>query len=565
MLKKRSPNSYRNLDSNGVMGSDSTTNLDDIEDQGSQSTYSLDEALDYIGVGKSQFKLIAICGCWWAADAIEVMLLSFLLPTLEKEWKLKGWQSALIASATFLGVLVGSFAWGMVADKLGRRKGYLATALFTSIFGVASCFANGYVSMMILRGLLGFGIGGSPVAFSMLSEFLPRNDRGAYLIFFEAFWTLGTVLETLLAWVVLPTLGWRWLLALSSIPLWGLLVAYPFLPESPRFLLISGEYDKAVKVLSDTAALNKSQLPPEGRLDRDFKDESRGNFLDLLSPSVRRLSILLWVLWIAHAVIYYGNVLFTPKFYGSHHSPTETTPASPAAAPGTDMASFAGSLSDRILDAVLPIFRQRDDGPTSPISSTPQKKSWLNLYVFVLLTTLSELPGLIGAAYLVERLGRRKTMAVSLGVCVGALFGLIFGPPGWLGVALLSISRMGINGSMATLWAFTPESYPTTLRATGLGVANAFAKLATTGTPFISTALPDKYLWVAILVFALCCLGGIVAALCLPFDTKDTALSSSLSSFRSSPKSPTDEVKEDSLELSSFSEHGLEPELEDDI
>lgn len=408
---------------------------------------------------------------------------------------------------------------------------------------------------MILRGLLGFGIGGSPVAFSMLSEFLPKNNRGTYLIFFEAFWTAGTVLEVFLAWVILPTLGWRWLLVFSSLPLWALLLAYPILPESPRFLLISGDYDSAVKVLVDTAAANKTALPSEGHLDRDFKDENRGQFLDLISPGIRRLSILIWILWVMHAVIYYGNVLFTSKFYGSHHEEPNTTDTPNV--PNTPIAAVAGSrafetgttLYDTMADLVATLSERRD---TQPIT-TPEapKRRWLTLYVFVLLTTLAELPGLFGAAYLVEWIGRRKTMAAMLTLCVGALLGLIFGPSGWLGVLLLSISRMGINGSIATLWAFTPESYPTTLRATGLGVANAFAKLATTGTPFISTALPDKYLWVTILVFMICCALGIVAALFLPFDTKDVALTSTLNNFRSLT-STSSNTRDNTFELSSF-------------
>jgi len=324
----------------------------------------------------------------------------------------------------------------------------------------------------------------------------------------------------ILAWAVLPSLGWRWLLGFSSVPLWLLLACFPWLPESPRFLLISGDYERAEQVLAEAARMNGVQLPTQARLDRDalqeVKDESRGHFPELLSPSVRRLTLLIWILWVAHAVIYYGNVLVTPKFYGSH-----------------------------------------SDG------GAQNKKSWLNLYVFVLLTTLAELPGLFGAAVLVEKLGRRRTMASMLGVCVAALACLFWNPPGWLGMILLAVSRMGINGSLATLWTFTPEAYPTTLRATGLGVANSLSKLATTGTPFISTALPDKYLWVAVLIFGLCCIGGIAAALLLPFDTKDSILPSTLDALRSLRHSEKRIMEEDTIELEERWKEGAQDQEED--
>lgn len=397
----------------------------------------------------------------------------------------------------------------------------------------------------------------------MLSEFLPKDNRGTFLIFFEVFWTVGTVFEVCLAWIVLPTLGWRWLLGLSSIPLFCLFLCYPLLPESPRYLLISDEYDKAVAVLQQAAQANGAP-PLEGTLSREFK-ETKGHVLELLSPSVRRLSLLLWVLWIAHSVIYYGNVLFTPKFYGSHQSNPDPSPSAPS-----PNATSTWAQSDRRYQ-FYPLYLSSSDsflaeqsptaGPTASSSNSP---GWLNLYVFVLLTTLAELPGLFGAGFLVEKLGRRKTMAAMLGVCLAALFALIFNPPGWVGVILLAISRMGINGSIATLWTFTPEAYPTTLRATGLGVANSLSKLATAGTPFVSTALSDSTLYIAVIIFGLCCVLGIAAALLLPFDTSKSALPSTLGALMTLHKPQKHESNNEvQLELVVSDEPEVEAEPEE--
>lgn len=432
--------------------------------------------------------------------------------------------------------------------RFGRRKGYLATAFFTGLFGLVSAFSPSFVWMLILRGLLGFGIGGSPVAFSFLTEFLPRANRGSFLIFFEAFWTVGTVVEVLLAWIIQPNVGnnWRYLLAASSIPLWILLAFYPFLPESPRWLLISGDHRAAVKVIEDAAEANKVELPKNAHLSSEVNVEHRGNVTDLIAPGMRRLTLLLWVLWITHAIIYYGNVLFTPKFYGSSAS-LDASNATSSAIPYTTEQLIAGASNNQasFFDTILPRHLLDNPIPLSPATtSTPTavptgstaapggNATKLSLYAFVLLTTIAELPGLFGAAFLVERVGRKKTMSIMLAVCACATLALLIPFPKVLSVILLSFSRMGINGAIATLWTYTPEAYPTTLRATGLGAANALAKLATTATPFFSTALPDNYLWVAVLVFAACCVIGIVAALALPFDTKSATLSSTLSAIR---------------------------------
>lgn len=141
-----------------------------------------------------------------------------------------------------MGIFLGAFVWGVIADRyeplisrarnaiheltrwynsFGRKIGYLVTALFTSVrksdrafvtrvfliliiystpVGFASTAAGNLATMCILRGLLGFGIGGAPVAFSMYTEFLPAKNRGIVLVCFEGFWTFGILLEAGLAW-----------------------------------------------------------------------------------------------------------------------------------------------------------------------------------------------------------------------------------------------------------------------------------------------------------------------------------------------------------------------------
>lgn len=73
--------------------------------------------------------------------------------------------------------------------------------------------------LIFFRFWVGLGLGGVPVSFTLYMEFMPTKGRGVWLIWLEAFWTLGSCLEAGLAWLVLDSLGWRWLIALSSIPL----------------------------------------------------------------------------------------------------------------------------------------------------------------------------------------------------------------------------------------------------------------------------------------------------------------------------------------------------------
>lgn len=79
--------------------------------------------------------------------------------------------------------------------------GFLFTAIVTSIAGFLSSLSANYISLVILRFMVGIGLGGGPVLSSWFLEFIPAPNRGTWMVVFSGFWTLGTILEALLAWV----------------------------------------------------------------------------------------------------------------------------------------------------------------------------------------------------------------------------------------------------------------------------------------------------------------------------------------------------------------------------
>ena len=102
----------------------------------------------------------------------------------------------------------------------------------------------------VFRGLLGFGYGGSCVSdIVILAEFLPTKNRGVYLAAVDLVYSFGTVYIAVMAWIIVPQVGWRWLLVISGIPGIILVIARRNIPESPRFLLMRGRQKEATKVL----------------------------------------------------------------------------------------------------------------------------------------------------------------------------------------------------------------------------------------------------------------------------------------------------------------------------
>lgn len=102
-----------------------------MDEQG--HVYTVDEALAHVGFGKYQCFVLAYAGLGWVAEAMEIMILSFVGPTVKSEWNLSSTEESLITTAVFTGLVVGAYAWGLVADNYGRRHAF-SFALFIFVF-----------------------------------------------------------------------------------------------------------------------------------------------------------------------------------------------------------------------------------------------------------------------------------------------------------------------------------------------------------------------------------------------------------------------------------------------
>eukprot|EP00877_Chromochloris_zofingiensis_P011599 jgi/Chrzof1/6693/Cz19g05280.t1 len=156
---------------------------------------------------------------------------------------------------------IGAVTWGWLSDAAGRRGAFLTSAAVTVFFSFASALAPNYTALLFFRTFVGVGLAGAPVAYALLSEFVPSHGRGFALVAIEGFWTIGTVAEAGLAWAMINDHGWRPLLAISATPLVLLLVLSPWLPESPRYHVVKGHMAKAQKVLQHVARWNGVKLP----------------------------------------------------------------------------------------------------------------------------------------------------------------------------------------------------------------------------------------------------------------------------------------------------------------
>lgn len=479
--------------------------------------FTVDEALLATGFGKFQLFLLAYAGMGWISEAMEMMLLSFVGPAVQSFWGLSSHQESLITTVVFAGMLVGAYSWGVVSDKYGRRKGFIITAVVTSLAGFLSAFSPNYISLVITRCLVGLGLGGGPVLSSWFLEFIPAPNRGTWMVIFSAFWTVGTLFEASLAWLIMPRFGWRWLLALSSLPSSLLLIFYKMTPESPRYLCLQDRKTEAVSVLEKIGKTNGRTLPsgilvsdhdsaePHGKTHllsptRNQEQTLQGSFdskvdskaggmsslLMLFTPELLKPTLLLWVVFFGNAFAYYGLVLLTTEL----------------------------SNGQQICKSV---------------KLQAEKSQDVN-YKDVFITSFAEFPGLLIAAATVDRLGRKLSMSAMFFSCCIFLLPLAFHQPEGLTTILLFGARVCITGTFTVAYIYAPEVYPTSVRSTGVGVASSVGRIGGMLCPLVAIGLIQGCHRVAAIILfgAVSFLSGICILL-FPFETKGRDLSDTVS------------------------------------
>ncbi|XP_061361369.1 organic cation/carnitine transporter 7 isoform X1 [Gastrolobium bilobum] len=481
-------------------------------------SYTVDDALMALGFGNFQILVLAYAGVGWVSEAMEMMLLSFVGPAVQSAWSLSPREESLITSAVFAGMLIGAYSWGIVSDKHGRRKGFLITATVTATAGFLSAFAPNYILLIVLRSLVGIGLGGGPVLSSWFLEFVPAPNRGTWMVVFSAFWTLGTIFEASLAWIVMPKLGWRWLLALSSVPTSFLLLFYKVTPESPRYLCLKGRTTDAINVLEKIARVNGRKLPsgvlvsdhqielheidnpsedmvllsprknevetPQGKVSNS---RAISSVLVLLSPKLARSTLLLWVVFFGNAFSYYGLVLLTSELNG--HS------------------------------KCMPHKLQTE-------------KSQDIRYKGVFIASFAELPGLLLSAALVDKIGRKLSMSTMFFMCCIFLLPLIFYLPEGLTTSLLFGARICITTTFTIVYIYAPEIYPTSVRTTGVGIASSVGRIGGMICPLVAVGLVhDCHQTAAVLLFEIVALLSGICVMFFPVETMGQELPDSVSSL----------------------------------
>ncbi len=402
------------------------------------------ERLNRLPFGREHGKLLVGSGIGWALDAMDVGLISYVMAALAATWKLENTQLSWIGSIGFVGMMIGASVGGLLADRLGRRNVFALTLLVYGLATGAAAFSTGIAMLIVLRFIVGLGLGAElPVASTLVSEFAPQRIRGRMVVWLESFWAVGWIVAALLGYFLVPKEpggwpGWRWALLVGIIPAFYALVVRQGLPESVRFLESKGrlaEAERSVRLFE-----KHSNVVPDAEFEvavtqTPLSIEPSQTKISIFSPLLRKRTIALWSVWFFVNLSYYGAFTWLPTL----------------------------------------LFRQGH--------------SLVRSFEYTLIITLAQLPGYAVAAWLIEKWGRRPTLATFLlgsGIAAG-LFGLQNSTAGIL-LAGMALSFFNL-GAWGALYAIGPEIYPTAMRGTGTGAAAAVGRVAAViaplGVPFL--------------------------------------------------------------------------------
>lgn len=386
--------------------------------------------------------LLIMGGLGYSFDGLDGAVIAFVLPVLRGAWSLTSIQVGFLGSATFIGFFFGALLAGLIGDAIGRKAVMMSALVLYCVASIVSAFANDWPFFLACRIVAGAGTGAEAAIIApFLSEFVAGRYRGKFTGSLAGFFSFGFVTAALLGYFIIPLhpAAWRWVLALTATPILMLLWWRRSLPESPRWLESVGrsaEAERVVAEIEQRAVRDGHSLAAVETIKRDpvVLDPRRsffGKLALLWVPGLRRITAMSWLMWLSITFSYYAFFTWIPSL---------------------------------LVESGMTITRS---------------------FGYSIAIYLAQIPGYFSAAWMNEKIGRQRTIASYM----------ILGGVSAIGLALShsddTVLVAGIclsffmNGTYAGVYAYTPEIFPTAIRATGMGTASSIGRLGAIASPLL--------------------------------------------------------------------------------
>lgn len=430
--------------------------------------------IDEAPYGKFHKKLVLLSAGGPFLDGYILGNLGIVIIGVQNQLGLSDGMLGLAGAAALIGLFIGGIGFGRLTDVIGRKLMYTLDLSALLVGSLLCLFIHEGWQLIVLRIFLGIAVGADyPIATSMLSEWLPRKERGKAMGLLMGWYFVGGVAANLVGWILISAMGddaWRWVLASAAIPAFVIMVARHGTPESPRWLVSNGHREQARENI--TAALNRPVTEKE--LD-DLEQSEVGTGLGF---------------WDAFRAPYGKRTLFVCLFWTCQ---------------------------------IIPLFALYTYGPTLLEEFGIDGDSVAG----ALLISVIFLVGIAPALWLIDRIGRRNLIVWSFFLMAIPLFLLgIFPHSGGYLVILAFCAYAFFSGGPSILeWAYPTELFPTEIRGTAVGIATSISRIgAAVGTYLVPVAISGVGLGTTMICGGVITLIGFLVCLAWAPETKGKSL-----------------------------------------
>jgi len=263
-----------------------------------------------------QILTLLLCFLVVAVDGFDVAAAGYVAPLLKHEWSLGVSQLGAVFGAGLLGLTVGSFVLGPLADRVGRKRTIVVAIVLFGIGSLLTAAAPSVIWLIALRFLTGVGLGGGmPCAITLSSEYSPERHRAMLVTLMFCGFTIGLAFGGQLAAVIMPSFGWRGVfIAGGIVPLFLAPILWWFLPESVRFMVGKKKYEKEASALlfklTGDASLDIRQFSAN---ESDAVTTPSRPSTTLFNPHYRSGTLLLWLAFFCTLWVYYQISSWLPS------------------------------------------------------------------------------------------------------------------------------------------------------------------------------------------------------------------------------------------------------------
>lgn len=410
----------------------------------------VNDIVDNATFNKFHWKVLFWCTLIIIFDGYDLVIYGVVLPLLMDQWGLNPYVAGLLGSSALFGMMFGAMSFGMLSDKLGRKKTIIMCVVLFSVTTVINGFATTPWEFGILRFIAGLGIGGvMPNVVSLMSEYSPKKSRSTLVALMFSGYAVGGMMSAGLGIWIVPNFGWEIMFYLAIVPMLMLPFMLKFLPESVAFLMAQKREGEARSILQRVA-------PDRNITERDVlivppTTESKAPVLELFRDGRAMSTMMFWTAFFCCLLMVYALGSWLPKL----------------------MSSAGYALSSSLM--------------------------------FLMVLNVGAIVGAVGGGWLADRFSLRSVLVSFFLLGSGSLILLGYESPMWFLYTLMGIAGATTIGSQILLYAYVAQYYPTSIRSTGLGWASGIGRNGAIvgpmlGGTLLAMALPHQMNFLALAI-----------------------------------------------------------------